>query len=184
MKLFVRLVSVVGILLASSAVAHPGHDEAAPASLPGARGEFVRNLDSAGKKLVALAEAVPADKYGWRPAEGVRSFSEVFLHAAGTNLHLPTFIGVDSPDKRKPDEIEKSTAKKEEVIALLQRSLEHLKESAKSLHDSDLETKVKWFSGDVSKREALFFVAAHNHEHLGQAIAYARMNGITPPWSE
>jgi uncharacterized damage-inducible protein DinB len=184
MKLVSTFLAAVAILFAAGAAAHPGHDESAPASLPGARGEFMRNLDAAGTKLVRLAEAVPADKYTWRPAEGVRSFSEVFLHAAAANYLFPTFLGVESPDKRKSSDLEKSTTRKEEVIAILKQSLDHLKQAATTLPDSELETRVKWFLGETTKRETLFFVAAHNHEHLGQAIAYARMNGITPPWNQ
>ncbi len=175
----------VALLTASTAVAHPDAEKIAPKGTgTGIKAEFARNLGYAGDKLIQLAEAVPAEKYTWRPAEGVRSFSEVFLHAAGANYMIPSFTGAKLPDGFDPKTFEKSTTNKEEIIVQLKKSLEHAKAAADAIADSDLDTTVKWFLGEASKREILFFTAAHDHEHLGQLIAYARMNGITPPWSK
>lgn len=179
------VLAVAAILSAAPAFAN---SDAAPAdakaAATGTKAEFARNLDYAGDKLIQLAEAVPAEKYSWRPAEGVRSFAEVILHAAGGNFMIPSFIGAKMPDGVDPKTFETSTTKKEEIIALLKKSLEHAKAAANAVSDSDMDTSVKWFLGDGSKREILFFTSAHDHEHLGQLIAYARMNGITPPWSK
>ena len=160
----------------------------APAAAPNTAGavqaEFTRNLDSAGDKLIQLAEAIPADKYTWRPSEGVRSVSEVLLHAAGGNYWIPTFIGVKAPEGFDSKTFEKSTTQKEAIVEQLKKSLAHVKAAAAAMPDADLNTKAKWFLGESTKREILFFLAAHNHEHLGQLIAYARVNGIVPPWSK
>ena len=155
--------------------------KAAPA---GVKGEIVRNLDSAGDKLIQLAEAIPADKFAWRPAEGVRSFREAFLHAAGGNYMISSFVGAKVPEGFDPQKFETSTTKKEEIVEHLKKSLAHVKAATNAIADADMDTQAKWFLGEGSKREILFFTAAHNHEHLGQLIAYARMNGIKPPWSK
>lgn len=190
MKRLVVMLAAAGCLAAVTARAqshdHAGHDHAAPAAsaaAAGVQGEFARNLDYAGDKLVQLAEAIPADKYGWRPSEGVRSFGEVLMHATGGNYNIPSFMGVTPPAGFDPKTFEKSTTKKEEIVEHLKKSLAHVKAAAAGMKDADLGVKSKWFLGESTNREILFFTAAHNHEHLGQLIAYARMNGIVPPWS-
>lgn len=185
MKRMGTLLAAAALLTAATAFAHPDAEKVAPKGAgTGIKAEFARNLDYATDKLIQLAEAVPAEKYTWRPAEGVRSFSEVFLHAAGGNYMIPSFTGAKMPDGFDPKTFETSTTKKEEIIAQLKKSVEHAKAAMNAIPDSDLDTQVKWFLGESSKREILFFTAAHNHEHLGQLIAYSRMNGITPPWSK
>src|SRR4030095_6760260 len=66
---------------------------AAPAPAAGSRADYLAEIDAVGKKLVDLAEAMPADKYSWRPAPGVRSVGEVYLHVVGGNSFIPTFLG-------------------------------------------------------------------------------------------
>jgi uncharacterized damage-inducible protein DinB len=176
--------AVAGLLTAVTAASAGAADPDAKAAAMGVKAEFARNLDAAGDKLIQLAEAMPADKYTWRPAEGVRSFGEVLLHAAGGNYMIPSFIGAKTPEGYDPKTFETSISKKEEIVAQLKKSLEHVKAAANAVSDSDMDTSAKWFMGEGSKREILYFTSAHNHEHLGQLIAYARMNGVTPPWSK
>jgi uncharacterized damage-inducible protein DinB len=185
MKRMIALLSIAACLVGAAAFAEEDHHHDMPAgTLAGVQGEFTRNLDYAGDKLIQLAEAVPADKYAWRPMEGVRSFAEVFMHAAGANYMIMGFMGVKAPDGFDGKTFETSLTKKEEVVAELKKSLAHVKAAVAAMKDSDLDTKSKWFMGESTNREILFFLAAHNHEHLGQSIAYARMNGIVPPWSK
>ena len=183
MKRAFALLAVLSCLCTATARAQMSQAEtkAAPA---GVKGEIARNLDSAGDKLIQLAEAIPADKFTWRPAQGVRSFAEVFLHAAGGNYMISSFVGAKVPEGFDAKKFETSTTKKEEIVEHLKKSLAHVKAAINAIADADMDTQTKWFLGEASKREILFFTAAHNHEHLGQLIAYARMNGITPPWSK
>ena len=182
MKRFVVLVAVAASFLAVGALAHA--EEAAAGKVAGIQGEFIRNFDAASGKLVQLAEAFPAEKYTWRPAKGVRSVSEVFLHAASANYMFMTFLGTPAPAGIDLKTLGVSTTKKDEVIDVLKKSIAHVKNTVVAISNADLDTQAKWFLGESSKREILFTLAAHNHEHLGQLIAYARMNGITPPWSK
>lgn len=145
----------------------------------GFRAEYIANLDDVEKKLVSLAEATPADKFTWRPSKDVRSISEVYTHIAGSNYFLASFLGVDAPGIE--GDLEKTVTKKAEVIAELKRSFAHLRKASASVRD--LEAPVKMFGNQTTCRGVLVTVVSHLHEHLGQSIAYARMNGVIPPWS-
>ena len=150
-----------------------------PAAKPtGFRGEFLANLNEVEDKIMELAESTPADAYNWRPAPDVRSISEVYMHIAGGNYFLATFVGVEAP---KVGDLEKKYKKKAEVVAELKRSFEHLRKAANLVND--LEKPVKMFGNQTSHRGVLVTMLSHLHEHLGQSIAYARMNGVVPPWS-
>jgi len=157
---------------------------AAPAGPPGVRGEAYRNFDAPAGKLILLAEAIPADKYTWRPAEGVRSVSEVLLHVAAGNFNIPRRLGVNPPEGIDFRTLETSTTDKAKVIDLLKRSIDGARAAITNMPDADLEKTSKWFDGRmITNREIMFFLGGHNHEHLGQMIAYARSIGVTPPWS-
>jgi uncharacterized damage-inducible protein DinB len=148
----------------------------------GARGEILGEINGLEKKYVGLAQTMPQDKYSWRPAEGVRSVSEVFMHVAGANYGLPNFIGV-KPPADAPKDLEKVTDKAE-VVKQLTASFDFLKSAIMKMPDADLEKTAKMFGRDRTYREIGFFMTGHLHEHLGQSIAYARMNGVVPPWSQ
>jgi uncharacterized damage-inducible protein DinB len=169
---------------AAAAAAEPAKAAAASTAPEGVRGEAWRNLDDPAGKLLQLAEAIPADKYAWRPAEGVRSVSEAFLHVAAGNFNIPRRLGAVVPEGIDFRTLEKSTSDKAKVIEMLASSIAAARGAIEKLPDSELEKTSKWFDGRmITNREVAFFVGGHNHEHLGQMIAYARMNGVTPPWS-
>jgi len=159
----------------------PAAAPAAPAS--GFRADFLTQFDDVSKKIVDLAEAVPADKYGWRPAPGVRSISEVYMHIVGGNSYIPSFIGV-KPMEGIERGMEKSVTEKARVVDLLKKSMAHARAAVLATPDADLDKKVKIFGGESSERGVIMIIGNHLHEHLGQAIAYARANGIAPPWSK
>lgn len=180
-----KALSLLSLMLAFAAVARPAlaHNDA-PAKPAGAiKAEVLRQLGDAEKKLLALAEATPAEKFGWRPAEKVRSTGEVLLHVAGGNYYLPTLWGIKAPEGINMREIEKDGADKAKVIEAMKKSFAHTRQVIESTSDADLDKAVKLFDHDGTVREGLLLLATHAHEHLGQSIAYARMNGITPPWS-
>jgi uncharacterized damage-inducible protein DinB len=146
--------------------------------------DLISDIEGAEKELISLAEAVPAEKYSWRPGEGVRSISEVYMHVAGGNYFLPTFAGVTPPPGISRD-MEKTITEKEKVIAALKQSFVHLHNAVEKTPDADFDKNVKFFGGEEATIRYVYMVAAsHCHEHLGQSIAYARTNGITPPWSK
>jgi len=147
------------------------------------RGEILRQIDSARDKLVALAEATPADKFTWRPNDKVRTVGEVFGHVAGGNYFLPTLWGVKPPEGVDMRGLEKEGADKAKTIDALKKSFEHVHKVVDATTDADLHKAVKLFDHDGTVLEGLMILASHGHEHLGQSIAYARSVGIVPPWS-
>jgi uncharacterized damage-inducible protein DinB len=153
-------------------------------STGGVRGSILFQIDQAREKLIALANAMPAEKYGWRPGEGVRSTGEVFNHVAAANFFLPTFWGAKVPAGVNPQTLEKEmSGDKAKTIDALTRSFDNVREAILAVPESDLDRRIKIFGQDATVRDAMMVLASHAHEHLGQSIAYARSNGIVPPWS-
>jgi uncharacterized damage-inducible protein DinB len=161
------------------------HDHEAPAAGGGSiKADIQGQIDEAEKKLTALAEAMPAEKYAWRPGEKVRSVGEVFMHVAGGNYFLASLMGAPKDEKIKPREFDKDANDKAKTIATMKTSFDYVRKYLASLSDADLQKKMKVFDHDGSAQELALVLATHSHEHLGQAIAYARMNGVVPPWSQ
>lgn len=147
------------------------------------KAEILGQINEGEKKLLQLAEATPAEKYSWRPAEKVRSTGEVFLHVAGGNYFVPTLWGVKPPEGIDMQGMDKMAGDKAKVIEALKKSFDHVRQVIAATSDADLDKAVNLFGQDGTVRAGLLVLATHVHEHLGQSIAYARMNGITPPWS-
>jgi len=176
-----RLGLVVGFaaLLTAGAASTFGQAAATPF---GVRQGAIAELKEAQSELVSLAQAMPAEKYTWRPAEGVRSVAEVYLHVAAGNFGLTAMAGVPPKPGFKFPGYEKSTTDKAQIIDQLNQSFQFAEDGINSLSDADLSKPIKWPSyptvGDL-----ILHIVAHAHEHLGQSIAYARVNGIVPPWT-
>ncbi|MGA7630415.1 MAG: DinB family protein [Terriglobales bacterium] len=135
------------------------------------------------QQLVALAEATPAEKFAWRPAAGVRSTSEVYMHIAMANFYLLSVTGPKMPAGLKEDS-EKTVTSKAEVLDWLQRSLEAVKEAHLAAKPADLERKVHIADREATVDGMYLRIIVHANEHMGQLIAYARMTGVVPPWSK
>ena len=135
------------------------------------------------KQLLDLAEATPQDKFAWRPAPGVRSTSEVYMHIALANFYLLSVTGPKMPADAK-EGMEKSVTAKADVINWLKRSLEAVKEAHATITPKDLERKVHIVDRDATVDGMYLRIIVHANEHMGQLVAYARMSGITPPWSK
>jgi uncharacterized damage-inducible protein DinB len=135
------------------------------------------------RQLIALAEATPAEKFAWRPAAGVRSTSEVYMHIALANFYLLSVTGPKMPADLKED-MEKTVASKAEVIDWLKRSLDAVKEAHLAIKPSDLARKVHIADRDATVDGMYLRIIVHANEHMGQLIAYARTSGVVPPWSK
>ncbi len=129
-----------------------------------------------------LAEATPADKFSWKPTDEVRSISEVYVHVAGGNFFFASQLGVDMPEDFSR-EAEKTVTAKDDVIALLKKSIDHIHQAVHAVADADLGEEVEVFGSQRPKRDVFMIISGHAHEHLGQSIAYARSAGVVPPWS-
>jgi uncharacterized damage-inducible protein DinB len=175
--------AVLAILVSVSALAQAPAPSAAPPPASTYLSDYLSDVDGVAKKLVDLAGAVPAEKYAWRPAAGVRSVSEVYMHVVGANYLLPSFLGAKMPEGFDRT-MEKTVTDKAKVVEWLKKSIENAKATASGISDADLSKTVKAFGRDMTQRRVLMIIQTHMHEHLGQSIAYARSNGVTPPWSE
>lgn len=133
-------------------------------------------------QLIALAEATPEENFAWRPAPGVRSTSEVYMHIVMANFWLLSVTGPKMPAELK-EEMEKSITSKAEVIAWLKRSLEVVKQAHATVTPKELVRKVKVDGRDSTVESMYLRIIVHANEHMGQLVAYARMTGVTPPWS-
>ena len=163
------------------APATPRADDAMPA---GVKGEVMMWIKDAQGKIEQLAEAMPEGKYNWRPGKGVRSVGEVYMHVAAVNLGIPSLCGVQPPaDFKGMEAYEKSLTKKADIQKALKDSFAHMEQAWMGFSDVDLEKPVDLMGSKTTVRGAYLLVLSHCHEHLGQSIAYARMNGVVPPWT-
>ena len=160
-------------------------DDAAPAAaaVSSMRGDMMIWIKDAQDKLEQLATAMPEAKYAWRPAKEVRSVGEVFMHVAQANYGLPGFMGVAPPEGYKFDGYDKSMTKKADIQKALHDSFEHMEKAFMAASDADMDKSIDVMGNKMSERGAFMLLLSHAHEHLGQSIAYARMNGVAPPWT-
>ncbi len=135
------------------------------------------------RQLVELAEAIPQEKYTWRPSPGVRSTSEVIMHITITNYWLLSKAGKPFPPELKRGS-ETGITDKAQVIDWLKRSLEAVRIAHKEVTPADLAKHVTVANHDATVEGVYLRILIHANEHMGQLVAYARVNGIVPPWSE
>ena len=135
------------------------------------------------RQLIELAEATPADKFAWRPAPGVRSTSEVYMHIVIANFGLLEYTGPKVPADLKVD-LEKTVTSKSDVINWLKRSLEAVKQAHLAVTPQDLQRKIHIHDRDSTVDAMYLRIIVHANEHMGQLVAYARMTGVVPPWSQ
>lgn len=173
-----RTLRLTTVLVVLSSLAGVAAAQVPPGVAEGWLGEF----DHASRQLVQLAEATPAEKFAWRPAEGVRSIAEVYMHIAVANhlLLSRTGLGPAFDFSKLGKSPEKGITDKPGVIAFLKESQEAVRAAHKS---ADHAKRTKLFNKDVTAGDVFLRILVHNHEHMGQSIAYARVNGIVPPWS-
>ena len=168
-------------LMSFPAVAQTGPNPMLPAH--GQRFDIWFLIDQAQEDFLELAEAVPVEKYTFRPAEGVRTFGEVYMHVAEGNFTVTQLWERNPPTGVDTKSFQKDAANKEKVIATLKASYEHLRNEIQALSEDDLGRMITVFDHPGTIREALIFVNSHNHAHKGQSIAYARAAGVVPPWT-
>jgi uncharacterized damage-inducible protein DinB len=155
---------------------------AAPTS--GARAEFLEEVAYYEQRYTRLADAVPAEKYSWRPGEGVRSIGEVFAHIVMANYGIPRALGTQPPAGFDAKAIQAAASDKPKIVQMLKDSFAHFRQAILAISDADVDKPQKMFGRQTTVRGAFIMITGHFGEHLGQSIAYARVNGITPPWTE
>lgn len=172
--------SVLLIAVVLSLIAAPTWAQSSPTDY---RDEFMEHFDRSTRKLEMLSKAVPEGIYTWSPSEGVMSIAQVYAHLARYNyMYLEENLGIPAPAGVDWANFE-SIADKATVVELLGKSIEHVKRSARHMTESDLTRQTVLYGRRVAGWAVLFQLLAHMNEHTGQSVAYARMNGIVPPWS-
>ena len=174
----VRLALLAGatLLAASTATA-----QSAPS---GFRDEFLGQFNTSMRKYLALAEAMPAEKYAWSPAPGVMTVAHVYAHVGHYNYQYPSAnMAVALPSGVRLDTLER-VADKAQVIELLRQSQAYVQQAVRGMSDEQLARPTQLYGRQVAQWAVLLQLLAHMNEHLGQSIAYARSNGVVPPWSQ
>lgn len=147
------------------------------------RDEFLEHFERSTAKLVQLARATPEGLFTWSPGPGVMSVERVYAHIARYNyLYLQDNLGIPAPEGVDVANLE-STTGKADVTDLLHASIEHVRERVAAMAEDDLAALTTLYGREVAGWAVLFQLLAHMNEHVGQSVAYARMNGIVPPWS-
>ena len=157
----------------------------------GVMGDLIRDVQQVEEKLLSLAAAMPEEAWTWRPGEGVRSTTEVFQHVAADNWLLgglaghtpPSFTGIDPASYPTVQTYESRSAPRDEVVDHLRQSFNFLREAMSATTADQLDAKVQLFGNETTMRSLWVLTTTHVHEHLGQLIAYARVNDVVPPWS-
>jgi len=147
------------------------------------KAQALLDLETVQKKFVDLANAVPADKFGWKPSDDSRSFAEVLMHVAGERYQILALMGAAPPSDFDGKTFEKSTADKEKVIAQLDNTWVFAKQTIAGMNNADFAKLLPKLGPQASAGDVVYILVADAHEHLGQAIAYARVNGVVPPWT-
>jgi uncharacterized damage-inducible protein DinB len=153
--------------------------------------DLMSDVSQVEKKFIDLAKAIPAEKYDWRPGAGIRSVGDVIRHVASDNYLIPAALGhaadpstgIKGEDYKTAAAFEKRKSTKEQSIADLEKSFANLKAAMQSTTPAKLGDQVKLFGQPFTMQGAWVLGTTHLHEHLGQLIAYARTNGVKPPWS-
>ena len=179
------LLAVVAALLT---LALPTHAQ----TREGLMGDLLKDIDGLQTKIVGLAKAMPPASYEWRPGKGVRTTGEVFMHVAADNYFMPAAMGTNPPaetgivgkDYKTTLAFEQKKVTPEQTVAELEKSFAFLKSSMSSTPDAKLDTPLDVFGQKTTLRSLWIMTTTHLHEHLGQLIAYARSNNVTPPWSK
>lgn len=168
-----------------------GDAEVEPSSAPSVYTDIEADLATVEEKLVGLAEAMNEEQYGWRPMEGVRSASELFMHVTADNYLFPALAGVPAPERTKITDdyqtaldFEASVTERQAVIDEMKASFVHLREALAAADPAMAGDEFAFF-GRTSTVQGLWLLTTfHLHEHLGNAITYARANQVVPPWSQ
>jgi uncharacterized damage-inducible protein DinB len=195
MKKSLLLLSALVLSLASQGKANSRNSAQQPGANPSAedktspsydmKPQALQDLQDMHKKMVGLATSIPAEKYTWRPEPGVRSVSELFLHVSGANYGYPPLISGTAPAPGfKAEGFETSTTDKAKIIEQLNQSFTYAEAAIQAMSNADFAKPEKKLGPDANDGDVIYLMIVHNHEHLGQTIAYARLNGVTPPWTE
>jgi uncharacterized damage-inducible protein DinB len=170
-----KILTQYGVCALAAALMAP-MAQAQPAGMQAAFGKDAGTLSD---KFTGLAR-VMSGKYDWKPGQGVRSVGDIFNLIVEENGLLAGALSGTPGTGAKPATI----TDPQKMQDALKESYVNLQKAIAGLSEKDLDKQVKLFGEDMTKQDALMLILADQHEHLGQSIAYARTNGVVPPWSK
>jgi uncharacterized damage-inducible protein DinB len=187
-KMFLAvLLLLVGLNVGTTGVSAQNSDAAASADHTAPsydmKAQSLGDLERVQKKFVDLANALPADKFTWRPSVDSRSFAEVFLHVAGERYGILGLMGTEAPAGFDGKAFEKSTTDKARIVAELNKSWEFSQKAINGMSNADFAKLLPKLGPQANAGDVVYILVTDAHEHLGQLVAYARENGIVPPWT-
>lgn len=147
------------------------------------KAQSILDLQQMQQKFTSLAEAIPQDKYSYRPGDGARTFAELFLHTAAAGFNFPTMKGTPAAPDFTAKGFEKSTTDKTKIVEWLNKSFTYSIASAQSMTNADFATLLPKLGPDANAGDVIYLMVVHQHEQLGIAIAYSRAIGVVPPWT-
>jgi uncharacterized damage-inducible protein DinB len=147
------------------------------------KAQALLDLQAVNKKCVDLAEALPSDKLTWRPSPDTRSFAEVLLHVAGERYGFLSILGATPPAGFKAGQYDKSTIERDRIVEALNQSWDFTNKTINGMSNADFAKPVPKLGPQANEGDVVYLLVADAHEHLGQLVAYARQNGIVPPWT-
>jgi uncharacterized damage-inducible protein DinB len=184
-QMFLAIVLAIGVSAVAITASGKESDAAADRTVPSydLKAQSLLDLEVVQKKFVDLANAVPADKLTWRPSEDSRSFAEVFLHVAGERYGILSMMGAAKPEGFNGKTFEKSTTDRAQIVAELNKSWEFTQKAINGMSNAEFAKALPKLGPDANEGDVVYILVADAHEHLGQAVACARENGVVPPWT-
>jgi uncharacterized damage-inducible protein DinB len=179
--LLISAVMIGQVLAAPARNSETAADHTAPSY--DMKAQSVLDLERMQQKFIDLANAIPADKLTWRPADGARSFAEVLLHVAGERYGILKLMGAEAPKEFDPKTFEKSTTDRTQIVAELNKSYDFAKKTIDAMSNAEFAKLLPKLGPQANAGDVVYILVSDSHEHLGQAVAYARENGIVPPWT-
>lgn len=185
-KVCVRLMVILTAMCVANIAANanspdPNADNTTPSY--DMKAQSLVDLQIVQKKIVDLANAVPADKFGWRPSEDSRTFAEVFLHVAAERYQILGLMGAQGPANFEGKKFEKSTTDKARIVDELNQTWDFAQKTINGMSNADFAKLLPKLGPQANAGDVVYILVADAHEHLGQLIAYARENGVVPPWT-
>jgi uncharacterized damage-inducible protein DinB len=181
--LFLAVSMSVGVTDASAQNSDPAASADHTAPSYDMKAQSLADLQAVQKKFVDLANALPADKFTWRPSPDSRSFAEVFLHVAGERYGILALMGVPPPAEFDGKTFEKSTTDRARIVEELNKSWDFAQKAINGMTNADFAKLLPKLGPQANAGDVIYILVADAHEHLGQVVAYARVNGIVPPWT-
>ncbi len=127
---------------------------------------------------LTIAELMPEEEYDFKASPEEMTFREQLLHIADNiNWLSSTYLLLDEAQKRET----KAKLSKAEILEIVGSAYDHGLKGHMEIHDRQLDEKVKFFSGPMTRRQILILMHDHQTHHLGQIIVYLRVKGIKPP---